>query len=408
MNTCLICQSKISPFLSFGKMPLANGFLNPSDFSSEYFFNLTVCFCNTCNMVQLGELVDRNKMFHENYAFYSSTSAFMSEHFKNASETIITDYLNNVTDPFVIEIGSNDGIFLKHFSGRKIRHLGIEPSKNVARVAKNNGINTLSEFFDEKLSKQIVKKYGKAHIIFSANVMCHIPYMHSVIDGIKQTLAPNGLFIFEDPYLGDIVEKTSYDQIYDEHAFYFSVSSISYLMGMHDLEVVNVQRQNVHGGSMRYYIAHKNAMTVSPSVINMVAYEKKKRLDELSTFEDFKSRVNESKKQLVRLLIKLKDRGEEVIGYGATSKSTTILNYCNISPKLLSYICDTTPIKINKYSPGMHIPIRSYKEFSKSTIKHVLLFAWNHKEEILLKEKNFLANGGKFITYVPTVSFLLK
>ena len=259
---CLVCQFSTEPFMSFGTMPLANGFLTPEEFPHEYFFELQVGFCPRCHMVQLAEQPDRERMFHDRYAFFSSTSTRMMRHFERFADLVRAQYLA-ASDPFVVEIGSNDGIMLRPFADRGIRHLGVEPSANVARVAAEKGVRTVSEFFDEPLADRIVAEHGHADAVLAANVMCHIPYLHSVLAGVDRLLKPNGALIFEDPYLGDIIEKTSYDQIYDEHAFYFSVESLSYVLDQHDLEIIDVQPQPVHGGSMRYVVGRKGAYAAS-------------------------------------------------------------------------------------------------------------------------------------------------
>ena len=405
MKKCLICGSKINPFMSFGRMPIANGFLSPDQFSVEYFFELKVAFCSNCSMVQLTELVDREKMFHESYAFFSSTSTRMAVHFKEFADLVMMNYLKS-TDPFVVEIGSNDGIMLQHFARAGVRHLGIEPSANVAQVAIDKGIRTVCQFFDEDLARQIVSEYGQADAFLGANVMCHIPYLHSVAAGIRILLKPNGVLIFEDPYLGDIIEKTSYDQIYDEHAFYFSVSSVGYLFEQHGLEVFDVLPQNVHGGSMRYVIAHKGTRKISTSVGRQLAKEEALGLHRSETYDQLRRNIEHSRDDLLKLLRNLKQKGKRVVGYAATSKSTTVINYCGITPDLLEYISDTTPIKQGKYSPGLHIPVRPYEEFKASYPDYALLFAWNHAEEIMAKEQNFRSSGGKWIVYVPKARIL--
>lgn len=405
MSQCLICQANFEPFMSFGKMPIANGFLAPDQFAGEYFFELQVGFCPTCTMVQLVKLVDRDRLFHENYAFFSSTSRRMAVHFKDFAGQVITNYLDS-RDPFVIEIGSNDGIMLEHFASRSIRHLGIEPSANVAQVAVSKGIDTVCRFFDEALAREIVAEYGQADALLGANVMCHIPYLHSVTAGIKILLKPNGVLVFEEPYLSDIFEQTAYDQIYDEHAFYFSVSSISFLFERHGLEVVGIEPQNVHGGSMRYIVAHKGVRKVSEAVIAQRAKEESLGLCRTETYLQLRRNIERSREELVMLLQDLKQQGERVVGYGATSKSTTVINYCGITPDLVEFISDTTPIKQGKYSPGAHIPVRPYQDFVANYPDYALLFAWNHAEEILAKEQNFKEAGGKFIVYVPKVQVL--
>jgi len=388
--------------MSFGKMPIANGFLDPSQFHDEYLFELKVGFCKECKMVQLIELVERQKLFHENYAFFSSTSRRMSTHFKDFAETVRANYLKSA-DPFVVEIGSNDGIMLQHFANAGVRHLGIEPSANVAKVAKNKGINTCCSFFDEELARKILAENGQADAFLGANVMCHIPYLHSVVSGIKILLKPDGILMFEDPYLGDIIEKTSYDQIYDEHAFYFSLASLSYLFEQHGLEVIDIIHQNVHGGSMRYVIAHKGVRKVSVAVATQRAKEEALGLKRPETYDRLSHNIERSRHKLSALLHKLKKKGKRVVGYAATSKSTTVINYCGITPDLIEFISDTTLIKQGKFSPGAHIPVRPYQDFLKHYPDYALLFAWNHSEEIMEKEQKFREAGGKWIVYVPKV-----
>ena len=402
MKNCLICKTPIEPFLSFGKMPIANGFLTPEQYPEEYFFELKTAFCPRCKMVQLVDLVDERKMFHENYAFFSSTSVRMAEHFQRFAQGVMSEYLG-ASDPFVVEIGSNDGIMLQNFSRAGVRHLGIEPSANVAEVARGKGIRTISEFFNEDLASRIVAEHGQADAFLGANVMCHIPYLHSVAAGIKILLKPRGVLMFEDPYLGDIVQKTSYDQIYDEHAFYFSVASISHLFGEHGLEVIDVQPQNVHGGSMRYVIAHKGARPVLAAVNTQRAKEDVLGLHRPETYDGLRRNVERSRDELMSLLRDLKRQGKRVVGYGATSKSATVTNYCGITPDLVEFISDTTPIKQGKFSPGAHIPVRPYRAFQERYPDYALLFAWNHAEEIMANEQKFRDAGGKWIIYVPKV-----
>ncbi|HTP61548.1 MAG TPA: class I SAM-dependent methyltransferase [Burkholderiales bacterium] len=402
MKPCAVCRNTIDPFLSFGRMPIANGFLTEAEFAGEAFFELAVGFCPRCRMVQLTELVAREKMFHENYAYFSSTSIHMSEHFRRLAEAVRSAHLTGA-DPFVVEIGSNDGILLRHFAGAGIRHLGVEPSANVAQVARDKGVRTVDGFFDETLARRILEEHGQADALLGANVMCHLPYLHSVIAGVRLLLKPRGVLVFEDPYLGDIVEKTSYDQIYDEHAFYFSLTALDHLFAGHGMEIVDAVPQKVHGGSMRYTVAHAGAHAPAAAVDALRARERALGLGEAATFERFRRRVEASRDSLVRLLQRLKAEGRRVAGYGATSKSTTVTNYCGITASLVEFISDTTPIKQGKFNPGTHIPVRPHAEFARRRPDCALLFAWNHGEEVMAKELAFTAAGGRWITYVPRV-----
>jgi methylation protein EvaC len=399
---CLVCSEPIAPFIDFGRMPIANGFLRPDQYGDEFFFNLRVGFCPSCTMVQLTELVDETKLFHDEYAFFSSTSRRMAVHFQKFATWVKDTYLKSA-DPFVAELGCNDGIMLSNFAGWGMRHVGIEPSANVADVARGKGINVISEFFDENVAKRIITEQGQADAVMSANVMCHIPYLHSVAKGIAALLKPTGILAFEDPYLGDIVTKTSYDQIYDEHVFYFSVSSVSRLFGEHGLEVIDVLPQTVHGGSMRYVLAHKGAYPVSEAVQRQRAFEAQIGLHLPQTYEKFRANVEASRDGLLALLKKVRDEGKRVVGYAATSKSTTVTNYCGIGPELVEFISDTTPIKHGKFSPGTHIPVKLHEDFVASYPDYALLFGWNHGEEIKANEKAFTNAGGRWIEYVPDV-----
>ena len=405
MKPCLICERPIEPFLSFGKMPIANGFLTADQFSDEYFFELKVAFCQHCRMVQLVELVERERMFHENYAFFSSTSTRMAQHFQEFAVWVKHTYLR-AEDPFVVELGSNDGIMLQNFAQVNVRHLGIEPSANVAEAARQKGVRTISQFFDEELASEILVTDGPADAVLGANVMCHIPYIHSVFAGVKRLLKPRGVLVFEDPYLGDIVEKISYDQIYDEHAFYFSAESVSFLAALHELELIDVLLQNVHGGSIRYVLGHRGAYPISPAVDRLREKEATLGLARPETYAQLRRSIEASRDQLRMMLEEFRSAGHRVAGYAATSKSTTVTNYCGLTSQLVEFISDTTPLKQGKFSPGAHIPVRPYEEFKANYPDYGLLFGWNHAEEIMAREQAFKAAGGKWIVYVPRVQVL--
>ena len=406
MTNCRVCNSEIEPFMTFGKMPIANGFLTADQIPSEYFFELAPAFCSECGMVQLIDQPAAERMFHENYAFFSSTSKYMQTHFQAFADYVITSRLSGKKDPFVVELGSNDGIMLRNFKNEGIRHLGIEPSKNVADVARDQGIKTLSEFFNLELAKRLVKENGHADVVLSANVMCHIPDINSIAEGIAHLLKADGVLIFEDPYLGDVVSKTSYDQIYDEHVFVFSATSVSAAFGRHGLELIDVLPQITHGGSMRYVLAPKGSHTTSKNVKDILDKECAMGLDKKETYEKFKKSCEESKKDLVELLEQLRKDGKRVVGYAATSKSTTVMNYCGIGPQHIEFISDTTPIKQGKLTPGVHIPVKAYDEFNNNHPDYALLFAWNHAKEIFENEEAFRKKGGKWIMFVPKVEIV--
>jgi methylation protein EvaC len=403
MTLCRICASPIHAFMSFGKMPIANGFLAAEEIPQEYYFELAPAICDKCHMFQIVEQPAPEKMFHESYAFYSSTSTSMDKHFAKFANDVIDNVLPEKKDSFVVELGSNDGIMLRNFQNSGIRHLGIEPSRNVADVARAQGVNTISEFFNNDLAEKLLVESGPADVILAANVMCHIPDLSSVAEGIRILLKPDGLLIFEDPYLGAMIEKTSYDQIYDEHVFMFSAMSVANAFGRHGLELIDLTPQQTHGGSMRYHLAPRGARRVSPTVGAWLERETTQGLDQATVYQGFKRNCEQSRLQLRGLLEDLRAQQKRIVGYGATSKSTTVMNYCGINSSHIEFISDTTPIKQGKLTPGTHIPVRPYQEFVSNYPDYAVLFAWNHAAEIRAREGNFIASGGKWILYVPEV-----
>jgi methylation protein EvaC len=403
---CRVCDAAIAPFMSFGRMPIANGFLRPDETKDEYFFELAPAFCDVCRMFQLMEQPQPEKMFHGQYAFYSSTSRYMQAHFESFARAVMNTVLAGRDDPSIVELGSNDGIMLRHFQKLGLRHLGVEPSTNVAEVARNQGINTVSAFFDRELADAIVAERGCADAILAANVMCHIPDLPGVAAGVQRLLKPDGVFIFEDPYLGDMIAKTSYDQIYDEHVFIFSANSVRRAFAPFELELVDVVPQLTHGGSMRYTLAPEGSRQISKNVDEQLAKEAALGLDRSETYVQFKAHCENSRLTLMQTIERLRGRGKRVVGYGATSKSTTVINYCGLTPAHVEFISDTTPIKQGKLSPGAHIPVRPYDEFVQHYPDYALLFAWNHAAEIREKESGFIAAGGRWIVYVPQVAIV--
>jgi methylation protein EvaC len=404
MTHCRICQQPMEPFISFGPMPIANGFLAPEEFSQEYFYDLAVCFCGRCGMVQLQEQPDPARLFHSAYPFLTGTSQHMQSHFSQWTESL-QDRVRE-SDAFVIEIGCNDGTLLRPFAERGIRHLGVDPSRNVSEFAREHGVQTLCTFFDEETAALIKGEHGAADLILAANVMCHIPDLHSSLAGIRSLLKPSGWFVFEEPYLGDVMKKTAFDQFYDEHVFLFSLRALQYAFSLHGLEIFHAEPQWTHGGSMRYFAGLQGEHPTRDSLGRILQEEAAQGLSKAETYAAFAVRCDETRMKFQELLDNLKRQGKRVAGYAATSKSTTLLNYAGITPRQIDGIYDTTPMKQGKFSPGVHLPILPDQDFSKNTPDYAVLFAWNHAEEIFQKEKDFQRRGGKWILFVPEVRVL--
>ena len=395
---CKITKSVIEPFMSFGKMPIANGFLKKDEFKKEFFFEMEVGFSEKCSLFQLKDHPTPKQMFNDKYPFFTGSSETMKLHFKKYSEFLKKNYIKNNSK--IIEIGSNDGTFLSNFKNSNLEYTGFEPSGNVAKLANNNGIKTINSFFGTETLNHVKNFVSQTDVIFAANVICHVPDLVDLIKAIDKLLSKNGVFIFEEPYLGSMFKKISYDQIYDEHIFMFSATAVKKIFELFDMELIDLIKQETHGGSMRYVISRKKQRVISDNVQKILDEEKMYNLDNIESCLKFKKNCEASKKKLNDLLKKFINDGKKIVGYAATSKSTTILNYCGINEKIIEYICDTTKEKIGKFSPGMHIPIVSIDHFRKDNVQIAYLFAWNHKNEILNKETNFIKNNGKWISHV--------
>ncbi|WP_018657699.1 class I SAM-dependent methyltransferase [Actinomadura flavalba] len=402
MTGCRICGGAVEEFLDLGRQPLSDAFRRPDDDAEEFFYRLAVGQCGDCTMVQLMEEVPRERMFHEDYPYHSSGSAVMREHFTRTALGFLGTELDH-DDAFMVEIGCNDGVLLRTVADAGVRHLGFEPSGGVAALAAAAGVRVRTEFFEEETAAAVRAAEGPADVIFAANTICHIPYLDSVLRGADALLGPDGVFVFEDPYWGDIVAKTSFDQIYDEHFYLFTVRSVSELAERFGFALVDIERLPVHGGEIRYTLARAGARTPSPAVAEARAAEDARRLTAPDVLTGFATSVAAIRDDLVALLRTLRAEGRTVAAYGATAKSATVANYCGIGPDLVSYVCDTTPAKQHRVTPGMHIPVEPPETFAGSYPDYALLFAWNHAEEIMAKEEGFRASGGKWIGYVPDV-----
>jgi len=395
---CKITGKKIRSIMNFGKMPLANGFLKEKDFPKEFFYNMEIGWSDDLSLLQLNDFPSPKKMFNSNYPFLTSSSKYMVKHFAEYAFWIKKKFNNEKIN--IIEIGSNDGSMLKNFKNFDDNYIGFEPSKNVADHAKKNKIKTLNNFFTLENIELVKDFFNKTDVIYGANVVCHIPNINDLIKAVDKMLNSNGLFIFEEPYLGSMFDKISYDQIYDEHIYIFSATSVMKIFKIFDFELIDVLPQKTHGGSMRYVISRKGKRVKTSRLKKILDLEKIRHLDDFQSCVKFKNECEKSKLVLKNKLVNLKNKNLKICGYGATSKSTTILNYCEIGPELIDCIYDTTKDKINKFSPGMHIPIKDMAKLKKSYPNVLYLFAWNHKNEIFKKEKKFLKMGGKWVSHV--------
>ena len=391
-------------FLNLLKQPITNSYLsniNSSTLKKEFFYNLSIVFNLNNYLVSIKKPVNPKNQYTDTYAHRASQSRTMNLSFKK-----IADKLKKKYKPLLsMEIGSNDGVFLKNFNKKNI--IAVEPCKNLAKITNKKGYLTYDKFWDTKLAKKILKKKGSVDLIYSANTISHIPNLKEVFKAISICLNQNGVFVFEDPYIGSVLKNNSYDQFYDEHVHVFSLIAISNLLKIHKLRIVDAEILTTHGGSIRFYVAREESKyKISKSVKKIYKSELNKRLDKFDTYKRFSYRVQGSKKKLIKLLKNLKKKGKKVISYGATYKSATVFNYCNINSSLIDFVIDTTKNKQGKYTPGKHLLIKPPCDMVKEKIDYAFLGAWNFAKEIMEKEKIFIKNGGKFITHVPEIKII--
>ncbi len=401
MTPCRVCSGDVQRFLDLGRQPLSDDFRRPED-GPGFTYHLELGRCLSCGSVQQLAEVPRERMFHAEYPYYSSGSQTMREHFRDTAQVLVSRYCPD-EGGVVVEIGCNDGVMLGHVARAGVAHLGFEPSASVAEVARSRGVRVTTEFFDAESAARHAGSLGAADVVYAANTMCHLPYLDSVLAGVDAILAPRGVLVFEDPYLGDVLAKTSFDQIYDEHFYLFSAQSVGELARRHGFELVDVERLPVHGGEVRYTLARSGARPVQPAVGALLAEEEAAGLSDPATYTAFAERVTAIRDDLYATLVRLREEGKEVVGYGATAKSATVLNLAGIGPELVSRVYDSTPAKQGRLTPGSGIPVVPADDFATTTADVAVLFAWNHAEEIKAKESWFEQAGGRWLEYVPRV-----
>ena len=393
-------------FLNLGRQPLANSFLKDikqKTLRNEFFYNLKICFNTKNYLVSIKRPVNPKKQYTDKYAHRASESKTMRLAFKDVAKKLFKRF----RPKSIMEIGSNDGVFLKNFNKKSV--IAVEPCKNLARITKKL-FKTYDEFWNLRLSNKLLKeKKGEIDLIFSANTISHIPNLEETFKGISKILSKNGVLVIEDPSLLKVLKNNSYDQFYDEHVYVFSSLSMKNIVKKFGLRLFDIEHLSTHGGSNRYYICKENGKYKSSSRLKKALKDEiSHKLHKIESYFKFSKRVNLSRKKLFNLMKRLKKKKKKIISYGATYKSTTVFNYCKINSKIIDYVTDTTFNKQGKFTPGSHIKIISPKIGINKTVDFAFLGAWNFKKEIFIKEKNFLKKGGRFITHVPKVTILSK
>lgn len=390
-------KNKLFEFLDLGLQPLANCFIPKSKIDKkEKKYRLKIRFDKSNFLVSIKNSFSSSEMFNNDYPYRSSMSKSVSKSFKELSFKI----KKNLKPKKILEIGSNDGTFMSCFKKKQI--VGIEPCKNVEKITRNKGFLTHPMYWNNKTSKFLRNKYGEFDLIYSANTLSHIKNLNNVFKNIYKILSKEGSLIIEDPSLIECLKTNTYDQFYNEHIYVFSCTALNEVLQKNKLQIYKIEKIKLHGGSLRYFIKKNTSRRkIEKSFFKQILEEKKFGLKKIKTYIDFSERVKKSKIDLRKIFISLKKKNYKIIGYGATAKSTTVLNYCSIDNKYIDYFLDTTPDKQNKFTPGTKIKVLKYKNGIKRNVDFVFLGAWNFKSEIFKKEIKFIKRGGKFITHNP-------
>ena len=390
--------------LTLGDHPPVDNFISEAERALEKRFPLNVYFCHGCSLVKLLDVVDEKVLFHGDYAYFSSASKPLVQHFNGYADDLKQRYALT-PDDLVVDIGSNDGILLQFFTDT-CRVLGIEPSANVAAVAREKGVETIVGFFNRALAKEVAMTYGKAKIITANNVFAHIDDLEEIVEGVKELLEDDGVFVTESHYLLDLIEHMEFDTVYHEHLCYYSVKPLCHLFERFGMEVSAVERVSTHGGSIRVFARKQSNEPIHDSVSELLALEERSGLHSLERFQDFQTNAEAIRDTLVSMVRGFRSEGKIVTAYGAPAKGNTLLNFCGFTNDDIAYVTDTTPHKIGLLTPGSHIPVVSPEILETETPDYILLLAWNYRDFILEKEQALRQRGTKFIIPIPNVEII--
>jgi hypothetical protein len=382
--------------------PLCESFLAPEQLNQgESFYPLHAYVCENCFLVQLEEYVSPENIFTE-YAYFSSYADTWLEHCRNYTE-LVSNRFGLDQDSFVVEVASNDGYLLQYFVQKGIPVLGIEPARNVAKVAIEKGVPTLTEFFGRELATRLCKEGKQANLIAGNNVLAQVPDINDFVGGLKILLKPQGVITIEFPHLLNLVEQNQFDTMYHEHFSYFSFITAEKIFAAHGLTLFDVEELPTHGGSLRIYACHADDES-KPRTERAVAMNERELhagMTKMEYYSAFGENVKETKRKLLGFLINARRDGKTIVGYGAPGKGNTLLNYCGIRTDFLDYTVDRNPYKHGKFLPGTHIPIYTPEKISETKPDYILILPWNFKDEIMAQMAHVKEWGAKFVVPIP-------
>jgi SAM-dependent methyltransferase len=386
-------------FLPLGSHPLANGFLRKEDLGlSEAMFPLDVYACLDCGLIQVSDNIPAG--FFRHYVYVPSASDVMRQHFAEMAGAVARRFLHS-PQALTVDIGCNDGLFLKSLANLGKRTLGVDPATNIVEMATQQGLEVVNEYFTPEIAGRILNEYGPAAVMVTTNTFHHIGDLDSFSEGVRLLLDDAGVFVIEVPHALELIEGNEFDGIYHEHVSQMTVKSLVDLFRRFDMEVFDIEKLEVHGGSMRAFIRKGRGNGVSGSVQQWIARELDGGLCRSSTYDAFRERVQQNKEITMRLLTDLKQQKKTLVGYGASARGNTLLNYYGIGTDLLDCIVDRNGLKRGLYSPGMHIPVFGIERIAQDMPDYLFVIAWNFASEIMHQQDEFRSRGGKFILPIP-------
>ncbi|MFH1430474.1 MAG: class I SAM-dependent methyltransferase [Candidatus Uhrbacteria bacterium] len=426
--TCRFCKGeRMEKIIDFGDVPLAGGFLKSEHFADEEYYPLDLKFCKDCTLVQVPNAVSGEKLFREHYFYFSSKIQTLVDHCAEFAKDVHDRFLKDKQDASVFEIGCNDGVMLKPLAELGVKAVGMDPASNVVASVEQKGFTIIDDFFNEETAKQVRAEHGQFDVITTSYSFAHIDDMRSVLRGVKEVLKDDGVLVFEVYYLGTLMDEMQYDMIYHEHCSYYSLSALQNFLKQFDMEVFDTYfTPGVRSGAVRFYA--RNIQNNPPplpggelegvsgvfgskskALLEMEAYEAERGFGQVETFQNYGAKVEKTRTDLMALLDQLKAQGKTIIGYGASGRGTTIMNYCGIDGRHLDYVVDDAPAKHGYFTPGTHVEIHPWEKTEEGKMPdYALLFAWSFAKEVCAKRRDYLEAGGKFIVPLPEVRIIGK
>jgi SAM-dependent methyltransferase len=402
-DSCRLCESRdLEMVVSLTPTPPGNHFLRADEVGQvEPVYPLELHFCRACAHVQLGHVVDPRILYQENYTYVSGTSPVFVDHLRNYAAEVIQRFALPKGE-LVVDIGSNDGTCLGFFQQAGFRVLGVDPATDIARRATESGIETVDEFFSLSVAERLRDQFGPATMITSHNTCAHIDDLIGVVEGVRHWLAEDGLFVLEVGYLLDVCQNIWFDTIYHEHVDYHSFAPLERFFRRLDMQVVDVQRIEPQGGSIRVVVKKASgSRPIASSVQELIELEKELGLDEPETFRVFEGQINKTRDECVSLVLGLLKEGKSIAGYGAPTKATTLLTHFKLGGGVLDFIVDDNPLKQGLFSPLHHVPVVAVDEIYRRRPDFVVVLAWNFAESIMERHSKYVAEGGRFIIPMP-------